>query len=192
MNQPYGEHMNTASSHPDAVIMTPDEFHASFDGLVQYEAYRLELLDWYDTPGIHERMQCFLAGESQDLAYRAEWDEFIAGVRQVGGTMSRVHVVAEPLTDYLRYELDFYRLSVVAGEDIRILSQADAAGLDLPDFDYWLFDECAVVMIYDESARFLRAEKVSSPAFLADCRRWRDIAMAHAMSLADYYSRRPA
>jgi Family of unknown function (DUF6879) len=32
--------------------------------------------------------------------------------------VSRVHVVAESLTDYLRYELDSYLASVTAGEDI--------------------------------------------------------------------------
>lgn len=184
--------MDTASLHPDAVIMTPDEFNAGFNNLVKHEAYRLELLDMYDAPDTPGRVRRFLAGEPPDLAYRAKWDAFIAGVRRAGGTMSRVHVVAEPLTDYLRYELDFYRLSVAAGEDIRILPRTDAAGLDLPDFDYWLFDEAAAVMIYDESTRFLRAELVSDPGFLADCRRWRDIAMSHAVPLADYTSRRSA
>jgi hypothetical protein len=178
--------------HPDAIIMTPDEFHAAFNDLVKHEAYRLELLDLYDAPDTRERMRRFLAGEPVDMTYRAEWDAFIAGVRRAGGTMSRVHVVAEPLTDYLRYEFHSYRYGVAAGEDIRILPQAEAAGLDLPDFDYWLFDEVAAVMIYDESTRFLRAELVSDRGFLADCRRWRDIAMSHAMPLADFMASRSA
>ena len=35
--------------------------------------------------------------------------------------MQRVHVVSEPLTDYLRFEITGYRLNVEAGEDVRIL-----------------------------------------------------------------------
>jgi hypothetical protein len=56
--------------------------------------------------------------------------------RQAGKVMQRVHLITEPPTDYLRFELAFYRGSVLAGEDIRILPGDLAVGLDLPGFDY--------------------------------------------------------
>jgi hypothetical protein len=42
--------------------------------------------------------------------------------RDAGRTQQRVHVVTEPLTDYLAYELTWeYGLHAAAGEDIRII-----------------------------------------------------------------------
>jgi hypothetical protein len=48
-----------------------------------------------------------------------------------GGSMGRVHVLG-PLNDYLRYELACYAQNAEAGEDVRVMPRAAAAGLDLP------------------------------------------------------------
>lgn len=187
---PYRERVSTSVSQPGAVIMTPGEFDTRFTGLFEHEAFRLELLDRYDSPGTQERVQRFLAGQPDDPAVRGGWDAVITEAREAAKVMSRVHVVAEPLTDYLRFELDFYRGSVAAGEDVRILPMAAAAGLDLPGFDFWLFDRSAAVMVYDQAGWWQRTELVTSPGFVASCRRWRDTAISHALPLADYTARR--
>lgn len=166
--------------------MTPGDLDTQFMDLFDREAFRLELLDWYDSPGTQERVQRFLAGEPDNPPARTGWDAVIAEAHRTGKVISRVHVVSEPLTDYLRFELGFYRGSVAAGEDVRILPRAQAVGLDLPGFDFWLFDRSAAVMVYDEAGWWLRSELVTSPGFVADCRRWRDIAMSHAIPLNDY------
>lgn len=41
-------------------------------------------------------------------------------------------------------------------------------------------------MVYDEAGWWLRSELVTSPGFVADCCRLRDIAMSHGMPLARY------
>ncbi len=132
---PYVQGVSASLSQPGAVIMTPGEFDARFTGLFEHAAFRLELLDRYDSPGTQQRVQRFLAGQPDDPSARAGWDALIAGARAAAKIMSRVHVVSEPLTGYLRFELDFYRGSVAAGEDVRILPRTRAAGLDLPGFD---------------------------------------------------------
>ena len=111
-------------SQAGAVIMAPAEFDTQFMGLFEREAFRLEQLDWYDSPGTRERVRRFLAGQPDDPAARAGWDALIAAARRAGKVMSRVHVVSEPLTDYLRFEMGFYRGSVAAGEDVRVLPRA--------------------------------------------------------------------
>ena len=75
--------------------------------------------------------------------------------------MQRVHVVVEPLTAYLRYELA-WSYTPEAGEDIRIIPVQTGqwpAGLPGLGGDFWLFD----------SARLLRMHY--DPAGPADCRR---------------------
>jgi hypothetical protein len=163
--------------------MDLQEFGERFSSLFEREAYRLELLDYYDSPHFLR----WQAGQPYD---RRHWDDLLA---QPGKNISRVHVIAEPLTEYLRHELDYYSGSVAAGEDVRILPSDRAEGLELPDFDYWLFDSrLAAEMVYDDAGNWLEARLDSNPAFVAECRRWRDIAKDHAMPLAEYLAGKEA
>jgi hypothetical protein len=109
---------------PPGRVVAPADMDAAFgDGsLFERSAYRLELLAEYDSPRTRIRVARFLAGEPEDAEVRAYWDALVGDARRAGKVMQRVHVVAEPLTDYLRFEFDFYRGSIAAGEDIRILS----------------------------------------------------------------------
>jgi hypothetical protein len=103
-----------------------------FDSLFEREAYRLETLGYYDS----SLYRSWLDGEPYD---RAEWDEMLAKHARAGATMCRVHLLPEVLTDYLVHELDFYRGSVQAGEDIRVMRKDGAP--EIPEgYDYWLFD----------------------------------------------------
>lgn len=180
---------------PRGMIMTPAQMDAGFvDGtLFDRTAYRLELLDWYTTPTTECRLARFLTGEQVTPAERAGWLSVLSAGRALGKSMARVHVVAEPLSDYLRYELACYESSVDAGEDIRILPAELAVGVDLPDFDYWLFDDMRVgVQYYGERGMWLRTEIVTEPSLVADCRRWRDEALNRAAPYVTYMSERRA
>jgi hypothetical protein len=184
----------TASPPPGRAI-SPAEIDRGFEdtSLFSRSAYRLELLDWYTSPATESRLARFLAGEKVTEAERASWLATVRTARETGRTMARVHVIADPLTDYLRYELACYESSVAAGEDIRILPADIAAGLDLPDFDYWLFDdERAAVQKYGDRGTWLGAELVTEPGFVAACRRWQDTAMSNAILLSAYTAERTA
>jgi len=167
----------------------PAEIDARFgDGsLFKHSAYRLELLNEYDSPSTRVRVARFLAGQPDDARVRTYWDRVVREARRAGKTMQRVHVITQPLTDYLRFELAFYQGSVLAGEDIRILPGDLAAGLALPGFDYWLFDgERVAVMYYGDRGSWLHTEIVTETNFVADCCRWRDQALSKAVPLGDY------
>lgn len=185
----------SAVAAPPGVVVQPAEFDARFgDGtLFARSAYRLETLNEYDSPETRIRVARFLAGEPDLPQIRAYWDQVISEARQAGKIMQRVHVVSEPLTDYLRFELACYEFSVEAGEDIRILPATATADLDLPSFDYWLFDEQrAAVMYYGRRGTWLRTEIVTDPEFIADCREWRDAALSRAIPLSNYLGERSA
>ncbi|HEY5019109.1 MAG TPA: hypothetical protein VII59_20265 [Streptosporangiaceae bacterium] len=180
---------------PTGRAITPEEIDRGFADVTLFDrsAYRLELLDWYTSPATESRLARFLAGEKVTAAERASWLATIRTARDTGRTMARVHVITEPLTDYLRFELACYESSAEAGEDIRILPADLAAGLDLPDFDYWLFDdERVAVQKYGDRGAWLGAEMVTDPAFAASCRRWQDTAMDAAIPLGAYTAERTA
>jgi hypothetical protein len=168
---------------------TPEEFGTDFDSLFRRSAFRLEQLDRYVAANEAEPFRRFLAGEPQDPSWRGPWKEFVRAALRDGKQMARVHVVREPLSDYLEFELTCsYPANVNAGEDVRVLRRTIWPHLrGLPDHDYWLFDNAvAAVMIYDEDGNFLGADMISDPGIIARYRRARDLAMRHSVRLADY------
>jgi hypothetical protein len=114
------------------------QFFTSFE----HTAYRLETLQRYDVSYELEPFRAFLADEPRPHDPSKERrTAMIRNAAAEGKALQRVHVIAEPPTDYLRYELMWsYAPNVRAGEDIRILPIQPGQWPDLPHRDYWLFD----------------------------------------------------
>jgi hypothetical protein len=167
----------------------PEEFGASFDSF-RRSAFRLELLDRYVAANEAEPLRRFRSGEQQDPSWREPWKQYVRAALRDGKQLARVHVVTEPLSDYLEFQLTCgYPASVAAGEDVRILRREDWPRLLLPDRDFWLFDDReAAVMIYDKGGNFLGAETTSDPEMIERYRKVRDRLMQHSVPLADYLS----
>jgi hypothetical protein len=102
--------------------------------------------------------------------------------------MERVHVVTEPLTDYVRFELTrAYPANVEAGEDVRILPRSATADLALPPDDFWLFDSrVAGVMAYSEAGDFRYFELTNDPDVISRFEQTRTVTMQHAIPLHEY------
>lgn len=81
------------------------------------EAFRLETLDDYSKSGGVDAYRAFLAGEPQPEDYAtADWMTTVGNAVQSGRRIYRVHILARPLTDYLRFELSWgYRRNMMAG-----------------------------------------------------------------------------
>jgi uncharacterized protein DUF6879 len=162
-----------------------------FEGLFRSQVYRLESLDFYDAPNEREPLAAFRAGRPVDQAWRANWKRIAGAICDSGRQMARVHVVTEPLTDYLRFMmLHGYPANVGAGEDVRILARTAAQEARLPHLDYWLFDDdLAGVLVYDSAGTVGHVEwhsRRENPEFLAACCRWRQTALRLASPLAEY------
>lgn len=162
----------------------------------KHTAFRLETLQEYAVDYETEPIRQFLAGgEMPADPSKDEWCGLIKAAVAEGKTMGRVHVVVEPLTDYLRYELGWsYAPNVDAGEDVRVLPvQPGEWPADLPEgYDFWLFDSHDLwVMVYGDGGEFLYAEQIDDPAEIVRHNQIRDAAMHAAMDFHAYMSRRP-
>jgi hypothetical protein len=158
-----------------------------FTGL-QSSWFRLETLQQYDVDYESTEFQDFLRSGVLDRE-PGEWQNMISQHVQQGRRLQRVHVVTEPLSDYVRYEIAAYEHNQRAGEEIRLIpTQGASWPKGLPrDHDYWLFDDRdAWQMVYDPSGRFIAAERVTDPAAIERCRRWRDSALDQSIPLDDY------
>jgi len=170
------------------VRLSPAEFAANFTDAFEVSAFRLELLDAYVSANEAEHFRRYLAGEPQDRSWREPWQASVRAAKMRGKTISRVHVVTEPLTPYAAFELTCaYPANVEAGEDIRILARDAAEPLDLFDRDFWLLDSrTAAVMDYDRAGNWLAVDLMADPELISDLLRTRDVAMAHAIPLHTY------
>jgi hypothetical protein len=153
-----------------------------------HSAFRLELHQTYSMPDEADELRRFRAGEQPPPDYHYGWLDTVAEARRSGKTMRRIRVVTRPLTDYTEYEFAWgFVYNVEAGEDIRILDATDQPESELPDHDFWLFDEATVVkLLYRPDGTQIGRELVQDPdlgAYLS----WRDTAWEQAVPFRDYW-----
>jgi hypothetical protein len=132
----------------------------------------------------------FLAGEARgSFPGISEWIEGTVAIAvRLGKRMHRVHVVEEPLTDYVRFECAWaYAHTVPAGEDVRIILVSKGKWPDLPRHDYWLFDSSLLVaMYYEDDGAFSAAEIVDDPSRIVRANYWRDLAVGSSVSYEEF------
>ena len=166
-------------------LVTGPDFKAFVRGY-QHTAFRLEVRDRYNEPGEAEPLQRFLAGEPIGDWYE-DWEELQRRWAAEGKQMTRVRVVSEPHTGYIRFGLLLAGLSAAAGEDIRYLPRGQAEDLDLPGYDFWLMDSTRVGIVrFSGDDALLGAEIHDDPALVVRHCYYRDVAWHHAIPYAEY------
>jgi hypothetical protein len=148
-------------------------------------AFRLELRQTYRITEEQDRLAKFLAGEPKPMV-DAPWRRTVKAKTEAGAAMLRAKVVRRPLTDYTRFLLAWgIPDNIEAGERYRIVDDTDR-DLDLPDHDFWLFDDEHVVRLdFAADGRFLGRGLVEDPD-LGRYRAWRDGALSHGVSFDDW------
>ena len=170
-------------------VTSLDHLAREFDRLFSRRVFRLETLDAYDAANEREPYAAFRAGKPVSDRWRDGWRKIAGDITASGREMARVHVVSEPLSDYMKFMLlHGYPANVESGEYVGIIGRARAASL--PDLDFWLFDDdLAGVLVYNAAGAVERVEwhdRTTEPQFLDDCCWDRDAALRLALPLAVY------
>jgi len=79
-------------------------------------AFRLELLQEYKVEEEKAAFENFLKTGKVDEKQNADWHEIVRKAKARGAVMERVHVVDFPLSDYLRFEKEEYKLNELADD----------------------------------------------------------------------------
>lgn len=157
---------------------------------VRISAFRLETLPQYLVPQEAEEFASWKAGH-QRMPRTPETHEYLADFQRdvaQGIRWYRVHILDQPLTPYLRFELCGYPANQAAGEEIYVVDRETHSDLESLHQDFWLYDdEIAVRMVYDDEGHFLYPERVND---IDDYRRMRDTAIRHAEPLNNYFARK--
>lgn len=177
--------------------MTPDEFDAVFDQF-RASAFRLETLQSYAVSSEDASLRAFREGlpRPERSVRTSPWLRRIALTTAAGKRWSRVHVIEEPLSWYIEWELLAYVESAAVGEEIRLADRGQHPELGPLREDFWLFDAelgdqaFAVRMRYDQPGSVEGYDLVRDPATLDEYRRARDLAWACSVSLNEYLARR--
>jgi len=144
-----------------------DELWDKYWGELASEWFKLEVLQDYTGEDDGPSLQAWLKGDrnrSLELLRTDDDPEFTKDCRtklDQGVKLIRVHIIAEPASPYMLWELEYYKhISIpLRGEQVSIVHKADAAGLDLPVGDLMIFDgRRAIENSYDKNGRLVQAD----------------------------------
>lgn len=159
-------------------------------GAAKESAFRLETLPQYLVPQEAESFADWKAGKPMPVRTPANHEGLARLKRDAarGFRRYRVHILDQPLTAYLRFELYLYLDSVAVGSEVYVADRDIHPDLAELHEDFWLYDdEIGVRMFYDDEGHFLYPELIDD---LEPYREMRDTALAHAESLTDYLARK--
>ncbi len=170
--------------------MTPADFYRD----CTLSAWRVEALQHYTVPGDEERQRAFHSGKPLPPPGPGKQDDLslIARLHSAGRTVGRIHVVDQPLSDYLRYELAVYAENAAAGEEIRIADRSLYPELGEIAADFAIFDpeagEDAVVVAFDyDAAGLVHGYRiVTGPLMVDEYRELLELAYAYSVPLDEF------
>ncbi|MFB8277835.1 DUF6879 family protein [Nocardia colli] len=150
-------------------------------------AFHLEIRDDYlGVPGEAEEMRRYYNGNPQDPAYGDVWQALMREVTGKGVAVQRVRVITEPHGEYTRFSVGTTHYNQAAGEDIRWLPRHNAP-TDLPEDDWWLFDDKLVAYtVFDDGIALPGWAAIIDPAITGHYARRRDELWAKAVPHDEY------
>jgi hypothetical protein len=175
-------------------LLSPRDFQARFDEAMQatrLSSRKVEALQYYNETG----------DPSWERLQEGDWDGAVALLASVmaeeraelepvirrGVKLTRLRIIERPLTAYVRWEFESYKLSMQLGEEIRVL---DAAQLrddeSLPDFI--LFDSDVLITLdYSPDGRYVAAHEFGPSGEIDKVIAVYDRLMRRATPLKDFF-----
>lgn len=172
--------------HLSPLVSNPEQFGRLFSAFTR-TAYRLEVRRAYGILDEDRPFQQYLAGEDPGIDWLRPWLTLMAEQTGQGKSVERVRVVDDPPSAYLRWEIENTPHNLGAGEDIRYLSRDAARRLQLPSYDYWIFDASLLVLLeFDALDRFLGFRTTQNRRVVDEHQRLRTCAWREALTYEQY------
>lgn len=160
--------------------VAPDRLASLLDG-ARARLWRWECRGDYSAVDA-DLLERWRAGLGRDPEEDRPWVAYVQGLRRRGVRFERVRRLTEPLTEYLRMQLDFTYMNVEAGEDVRWVTPATAAEASMPDHDFYLVDDDVVAVLdFDAVGQFVGARASATREVVARHIAWRDVIWSHAV-----------
>ncbi|WKK24977.1 hypothetical protein QZH56_04975 [Streptomyces olivoreticuli] len=165
-----------------------DELFSTF----KKDAFHLELQDEYRVSIEDGPYAKWRKGEPDDFAWFRPWLDQTHTLTAAGKSIRRVRIVTEPVSEYIRWELELTPMNHEAGEEIRWLPRQhiqDGFNFPASGNDWWLFDgETLAVTHFRPDGRFEGAEIITDPTMVEHAVRVRDQLWSLAIPYNEYTS----
>jgi hypothetical protein len=166
-------------------VITGDEFMATLRGC-RASAFHMETRDSYAVTFEQDAYHSFLRGAPlppEELDWWRSWLDDVGQLAARGTRIGRVRVVADPPTDYQRWEMWGTPWHTAAGEQILYLPRQRAAASGIPlGSDWWLLDdEYLITNWFTDTGEPDFMTLTSDPALVDQHRKWRDLAVRDAV-----------
>lgn len=174
----------------DGTPITEDEFGEML-ATFRVSAFRLETRDHYALDYEQADFDAFLAGDPVPPPAVQWWRPWLDQIRTLtadGRQIGRVRILADPPSDYQRWELWAAPWHSSAGEEIAYLPRRAAAEIGLPDGgDWWLLDdERLIIMGFGPAGEITGKTLITDPGTVARYREWQDLAVCYATPAEEY------
>ncbi|WP_019629348.1 DUF6879 family protein [Actinomadura atramentaria] len=159
-------------------------------GSARIDAVKFELRDEYMTSD--PAYQGWLAGESAEKVSTgySDWTALARATAARGVAIRRVRIVAEPVSDYVKFEHAVTpAVNLAGGEDIRWLPRSHTEGLLVPATDVWVVDGRTVLFLFFSGdgdfvgSRTATGEGVAAPIFEAFTAAWKRAVPHHEFTI---------
>ncbi len=135
-----------------------EEWDRLWDSM-RVEWFKLEVLQDYSAEDKGESLDAWMAGDKERSLelLRTEpnpWSEDCRAKVERGVTLTRIHVVDYPLSPYMEWEIEVYKMRNIpqGKETVFLVDRKNLEGVDLPAGDLMMFDQKNVVIgHYDET-----------------------------------------
>jgi hypothetical protein len=117
------------------------------------DIFRLESIPEYKVPS---DLLLFEKWKKRELIFdeNDDWFKRLKETKSKDISMKRVRIVPLPISDYIKYEIDFWKISTKYGEQILFLSLKDyekmKSSLDFFPEDFWMFDNNKLIIFHYE------------------------------------------
>ncbi len=153
----------------------------------QKETFRLEMLDQYLVDDEREDFAAWKRGEQVDPSPgMVAWVSDLEKLRERGVVTHRVHVVTLPLSEYMRYEIDAYKITK---ETVNFIERTDYEKLKKPfqPKEFWLIDERHIfVQNYDSEGHWLGSDYIGGREEAKRHARMKGLLLSKALPLDEF------
>lgn len=135
-----------------------------------------------------ERLPAYGTIPSRPSYDLTEWCESVRTWTEQGCTVQRVRVLTDPVTDFMRYQLEHvYPALMEAGEDVRVLVEtATAPPSTLTRQDFWLIDNATLLLLdHSRDGRLVFVDLVDDSALIGQARAIADRALGAAVPVTE-------
>ena len=127
----------------------------------QKSAFRVETLQKYNVDEEKNDYEYFLKYKKLPNWFW-DWDDWYDVIQQAKmrwAIMQRVHIIQFPISPYISFEIEVYKKSIMAWEEIFYVP-SEKCPIKV-ESDFWMFDDATVLkMHYDKDGSFLNFEEI--------------------------------